>query len=346
MDNQATMNVNVQEPHIANDTLKQTRRHFSKLGLMFFLGTLLINIVQIIAVAVANIIDPTLLSETTTYMLITMLPMYLIAMPLMALMIRTVPASDKIEEKKMSVGQWILSFLICYGLMYLSNYIGNTLTTIISTIKGTPVTNTINTIITSSSIWCNFIIMVIFAPITEELLFRKMLIDRTRKYGDCVSILISGVMFGLFHGNLNQFVYAFALGMCYAFIYLKTGRVRYTIYLHMLNNFLGSVLGMIVLKAVGNELVDISDDFEAMMVYMSDHMAQVLILMLYMFALFAVAITGIVLFFVNLKKIKMQIVPGEVTIPKGKRFTTTVLNVGMALFFIFWIIMIIVQLLA
>ena len=32
------------------------------------------------------------------------------------------------------------------------------------------------------------------------------------------------------------------------------------------------------------------------------------------------------------------------TLPKGKRFSTTVLNVGMALYMIVWIVIIIVQL--
>ena len=50
----------------------------------------------------------------------------------------------------------------------------------------------------------------------------------------------------------------------------------------------------------------------------------------------------IILFIVNLKKIRFQ--SGMNTIPKGKRFSTTVLNVGMALYMIVWIVIIIVQL--
>ena len=49
-------------------------------------------------------------------------------------------------------------------------------------------------------------------------------------------MLFSGLMFGLFHGNLNQFVYAFVLGLCFGFIYVKTGNIRYTIGLHMLDD--------------------------------------------------------------------------------------------------------------
>ena len=54
-----------------------------------------------------------------------------------------------------------------------------------------------------------FLYMVICAPILEEYIFRKLIVDRTVKYGQGVAVVLSGLMFGLFHGNLNQFAYAF-----------------------------------------------------------------------------------------------------------------------------------------
>ena len=70
---------------------------------------------------------------------------------------------------------------------------------------------------------------------------------------------------------------------------------------------------------------------------------KLIVYFIYIFLLLGVAIAGIILFIVNLKKIRF--LPGMNTIPKGKRFSTTVLNVGMALYMIVWIVIIIVQLL-
>ena len=343
MENEFTTNAAAPAVDMTNDTVKEARRQFSKVGLMFFLGTLIIYGVQILAMTIANIINPNAMNDTASSLLITMLPMYAIAMPIMGLLIRTAPAR-KLEKKKMSVGQWLIAFCICYGAVFISNYIGLFLTSIIGAIKGSPVSNTIVDVATSSTIGVNFLIMVIGAPIAEELLFRKLLIDRTIKYGDCVASLFSGLMDGLFHGNLTQFAYAFALGVCYGFIYIKTGNVRYTIALHMLNNFISSVLGMLVLKFVGEDFINAMNDPAAMMPYMMEHMGTTLFYFAYVFILFGVALAGIILFCVFFKKIKAQIVPGEVAIPKGKRFTTTVLNIGMGLFFLFWIAIIIMQL--
>lgn len=334
MDNEFT-------PNVTDNTLKETKRHFSKLGLMFLIGTALIYGVQIGASAIASAINPDLLSNTAYALLITMIPMYVIAMPLMALLIRTVPATQ-IEKKKMSVGQWILAFLICYGGVYASNYIGLLLTQIISIAKGSPVSNTILEVATSSNIWVNFFIMVICAPIAEELIFRKLLIDRTVKYGEATAVVFSGLMFGLFHGNLNQFVYAFVFGLLLGFIYVKTGNVRYTILLHMLINFFGSILGVLLLNWLGDDFMNALNNTADIMTYAMSNLSKIMVYFIYAFAILAIAIAGIILLIVNAKKFYFQ--PGEITIPKGKRFSTTILNVGMGLYFLFWIIMIILQL--
>lgn len=326
----------------ADNTLRDTKRHFSKLGLMFLLGTLMIYGVQIGASAIANAVDPELMNSTAYALLITMIPMYAIAMPLMALLIRTVPAVSP-EKKKMTAGQWILTFLMCYGGTYVSNYVGIILTQVIGAIKGSPVSNNMVEVATSSNILVNFFIMVICAPIAEELLFRKLLIDRTVKYGEATAILFSGLMFGLFHGNLNQFVYAFVLGLFFGFIYVKTGNIRYTILLHMLVNFLGSVVGVIILNWLGDEFINALSDTSLLMTYAMDNMPKIMTYFIYIILLLGIAIAGIVLLIVNARKIHFQ--PGEVTIPKGKRFSTTVVNVGMGFYFLFWIFTIIFQLL-
>lgn len=339
MENEFMKDIPTQQITPPENIIPQAKRHFSKLGLMFFLGTLTIIGIQSIATAIGSKLN--LVSNPNTALLITMIPMYAIAMPLMGFFISRVPAKQ-IERKKMSFGQWIISFLICYGIMYASNLIGLFLTQTIALLKGSPVANTIFEIASSTSPWVNLLIMVICAPIAEELLFRKLLIDRTVKYGEGISILFSGLMFGLFHGNLNQFAYAFTLGLFFGFIYVKTGNIRYSIYLHMTINFMGSVLSLLVLNLVGDEFLNLFSDPASMVPYMMEHLAGILLYFLYTFVILALSISGIVLLIIKAKRFRLC--SGEVTLPKGKRFSTTILNIGMALYFIFWIFMIITQL--
>lgn len=343
MENEFTQETTAAPSVLPEAVIPSAKKHFSRLGCMFFVGTLLIFIVQTIASLIVGAIKPEWLSHTGSALLVSMLPMYAIAMPLMGYLISRIPATE-IAKKKMSPGQLSIAFLMCYGGMYVSNLIGNILTQLIGLIKGTPVTNTMVEIATSSDLWVNFVIMVLCAPVAEELLFRKLLLDRAVKFGEAPALLLSGLIFALFHGNLNQFAYAFVLGICFAFIYLKTGTVRYSIYLHMAINFVGSVLGVLILRLIGEDFIAALNDPALLLASVTDHLGSIWIYFSYAFLLLALAIAGIILVIVKFKHI--HLLAGEVTLPKGKTFSVMFLNVGMGLYVIFWLIMILIQLFA
>lgn len=76
----------------------------------------------------------------------------------------------------------------------------------------------------------------LIAPVTEEMVFRGALLKVLSPYGSKSAIIISAVLFGAIHGNLQQFPIAFLLGLLFGFISIKTGTIFYTIILHMFNN--------------------------------------------------------------------------------------------------------------
>lgn len=322
-----------------NETLRDNKKHFSKLGLMYFFGSLTIIIVQTAAFLIAASVNPDLLSNADAYLYITLLPMYLIAVPIMGFLIRRVPAV-KIEKHQMNLKQLSSCFCICYAIMYISNIIGQIITLIIGAVKGSPVSNVLTNITSGISPATALILMVLCAPVIEELLFRKLLIDRTVKYGEGTAILLSGLLFGLFHGNLNQFAYAFSLGIFWGFIYVKTGKLIYSIVLHMIINFLGSVVSLFLLQLPF--LQADTTDMSAMMAAMTEHIGLLLLFLLYIVFIMVILITGIVLLVKKRRNFTCR--PGEVEIPKGKRFSTVILNVGMILFILLWTIQIIAQL--
>lgn len=327
------------------DPLKKHKSHFSKIGLFYFCGAIIISGVQVSVITLIQLIAPQLMMNPNISLLISSLSMYLIAMPLLVIIVRTIP-NMVIRKKKMTTGQWFIAFFMCYALMYVTNLIGTFTTAVFGTLKGDLVDNPIQDILTGLSPLTAFFLMVICAPIVEEYIFRKLIIDRTVQYGQATAILLSGLMFALFHGNFNQFVYAFTLGVFWGFIYVKTGRLIYTIALHMTVNFLGSIPGLLLMKSTFfNQLSMIAENNPAAIVELvMQHPVQFLLICFYMLLLFGLVITGIVLWAVNFKKFKCA--PGEITIPKGKRFSTIILNVGMILYCLFWIIQIILQLFA
>lgn len=328
---------------------RETGRHFSKLGLAYFIASILFAAVQTLTVFVMKKFAPSVLENQTLSFLIPMLATYVIGVPLMALVIRQVPKGGQIQSCDMTKKQWGVTFLICYAGMYLANMIGTTLTNVIGQLKGSGVSNEILDVAFSNDMWANILVMVLLAPVIEELLFRKMLIDRTIQYGEGISVFLSALFFGLFHGNLNQFAYAFVIGGVFGFVYVKTGNIKYTIAMHMLINFISSVISMSIIKLAGlDELLRMQNDLSGainpmeIMNIVTNHMVGFAILGIYLLIVFALVIIGVVLFFKYMNKI--HLVSTAYTVQKGQRFRAYFLNPGMLLFVILWCVKIVMQL--
>lgn len=338
--------------------MDEAKKIFSKLGWIFYFGTIIMIVMQLTTFEIVEKFEPEWAVNPHINLAVTFLPIWLIAMPVMIFLLKKNVPAVQIEKHSMKFGHLLLGAMMSYTVMYIGNLIGSLLTFFanfyVGFIEGfvEGVTNgqlsqisesgvAVN-IFGGTSLWANILFVVIGAPLIEEYVFRKLLVDRTVRYGQGVAILLSGLMFGLYHGNLGQIVYAFALGMFWAFIYLKTGKIRYTIILHMFVNFMGSVVGVQVLKLLNLEEyleATASGDPMLVMATVTQNASGWLLFLLYMLVVLGIVITGIVLFCVFGKKFKPE--KGEIIIPKGKRFTTIFLNVGLILYSVIWIGMII-----
>ena len=77
----------------------------------------------------------------------------------------------------------------------------------------------------------------IAAPIMEELIFRGLCYGRIRQFaGKGMTILLTGLLFGLYHMNLVQFIYASIMGMFFAFLYERYRDIRLTMAAHFAAN--------------------------------------------------------------------------------------------------------------
>ena len=218
---------------------KSMKKSFSSLGFRFLIGTLVTYAVQMGVMTIVGAVKPEWLQDTTISLILAVLPLYLVGMPVLIAVVKRMPGEAP-AKKSITPGQFVLALIMCFALMYCGNLVGTLITTVVGALKGSAVDNALMTYATGSNMIVTFLYMVICAPILEEYIFRKLIVDRTVKYGQGVAVVLSGLMFGLFHGNLNQFAYAFLLGMFLAFLYVKTGELKVTIGLHMCINFMGS----------------------------------------------------------------------------------------------------------
>jgi len=79
----------------------------------------------------------------------------------------------------------------------------------------------------------------VLAPVGEELFFRGQLLRRTWQRGGArAAYLGSALLFAAFHGNLQGFVVYVWLGLVFAHVYARTGRLGAAIAVHFGNNAL------------------------------------------------------------------------------------------------------------
>ena len=80
--------------------------------------------------------------------------------------------------------------------------------------------------------------VVIFGPIAEELLFRGIIHNSIKKIcNPYVAIVLSGLIFGIWHGEFVQSVYTTFFGIALAVVYEYSGSLWVPIGMHILNNF-------------------------------------------------------------------------------------------------------------
>lgn len=328
-------------------TLKPIRKHFSRLGLWFFLGAVIINVAQVVVILPIQFFKPEWMSDVNIAMILSALPMYLIGMPALIAMVRTIPGQAP-EKHSMKVGHFILAVIMCFGIMYIFNMMGNMITNAIGMLKGGEVENVLENMLTGVNLLLVFVYTVICAPVMEEYVFRKLIVDRTVRYGQGVAVLLSGLMFGLFHGNLGQFVYAFTLGMFLAFIYVKTGNLKITIALHMLVNVMGGVVSLLLMDVIDVEqlyaILESGASSSALFSYYMNNIGGLILLLIYDLFVYGSMLAGGILIIVAFAKKRFWLAPAEEPIPRGRQFKTVILNVGMLLYVIFWIAIIILQL--
>lgn len=76
--------------------------------------------------------------------------------------------------------------------------------------------------------------MGLVAPVAEEFIFRWLVFLRLRDYMRLpAAAVISGLIFGIYHGNILQAIYASLLGMMFAWFLEKTGNLWSCILLHI-----------------------------------------------------------------------------------------------------------------
>ncbi len=267
-------------------------------------------------------------------------PLYAVAVPVYGLLLKLGLPAQAPQRQKLSRKEFLTLLPICCCLMYGGNLVGTWLSLLLS--NGQAVNAVAELAMDQSPL--KILVMVILAPLMEELICRKLLLDRIGRYGEKLAVLVSGLVFGLLHQNLYQFFYAFALGSVFAYVYLRTGKLRYPVIFHGIINFMGSVLAPFVTSLVDMETIEKLAAGEQLNVeLLASVLSGYLVLILYALILMGLSILGLILLLIKFPTTLWK--PATDQLPRKLGLKAFFLNAGMIVYTLICLAMMVVSLL-
>ncbi len=194
----------------------------------FGCGLLLIVIVFCLSVFVTAIFEPLiqLVTDSKSWVMFTL---YVIIFTLTYFIAKAIWKNEKIELSRVPL--WVYPLLIpaTFSLLFLQDIFTHIIPVSDDFIKG------LSEIMRFDL--PSFLSIVIAAPILEELIFRGVILNAfLKKYTPQKAILLSALLFGIFHLNIWQFMSSFTDGLFIGWIFYKTRSVIPVIFIHILHN--------------------------------------------------------------------------------------------------------------
>lgn len=299
------------------------RKIENRVGIRYALFALIAMPCQIVIALIMKKVCPEFLTDNLANISL-ILPIVLldiIGFPLLLFLLKKLPKGET-EKEKLGAGGFLQCLFVCYFLAFIGMIIG----TFVSFAIGASEVN-IADVIVGSSVLPRVLYVGILAPIFEEMIFRKLLIDHLLPRGKFFAIFVSALSFGLFHGNFNQFFFATFLGLVFGYVYVKTGKIYYSMGFHFIINMTTTAVVTLITSK-----------------YDLNSSEGIMFLGLYVMYFLVMAVAGAVVFFARIKKITLVEESEEVT--RGGSFKAAFTSPGLWAFYAVCIFMFVYQILA
>ncbi len=301
----------------------EAKRAYSRVGLAHIIYTLapiaVMTVIQIVLLFLPAESQP----DNTIYLFINMACMYLVGMPLCLLMLRPPPRVSSVSGEPASARILLLAFLFAEFFAIAGSYIGLGVNTLVEWMLGAPPADTIIDTLSDIPLWVTLLLTVLIGPIVEELIYRKFSLDVLLPYGEKNAILVTAFIFGLAHGNFEQLFYAFLIGLVFGYLYAYTRKIRYSVLLHILFNFINGFLPTAIMRIPDPVMVNILSAVHT-------------------YATLIAAIIGLIFLLLCYRDIVLR--PAEIPLPAKQNGRIVFGNVGMILLTIFLVLLLLLAL--
>ncbi len=178
------------------------------------------------------------------------------------------PYAETVRLRKMKLAD--IAWSVLFGILI------QPLLTLLNALSMVVSTNTTSMFMMELSEQVSFlpalILMAVVPCILEETVYRGVFYNEYSKINPWKAALLSGFLFGLMHGNINQFCYAAVMGVLFALLIEATGSILSTMLIHFWIN-----AGSVTLMYLYPKLYEIMKSFYNMYVeYDNKEMAEMI----------------------------------------------------------------------
>ena len=247
MENESIEVVEIQEENVVNKPeapLKQTIKDMFKhllIYLSIFTGIIIVFVIASELVKMIKSLSPSFMPDLTVSQLQNFSDFGYIVAVIVGITIFY--KTQKINffqtvfyrQKKMTLEYFAVFAIILFGCQFIFTQSANLFEFFLNQI-GLSTKGAIEAATSGDDSFMLVIYAALVGPFVEELLVRGGVVYRLKDYGKIFSILLSAVIFGLFHMNLIQGFFAFFVGILFAYIALEYNFL-WAVFFHILNNF-------------------------------------------------------------------------------------------------------------
>lgn len=255
-----------------DDRLERSRhrREFSKLGWTLLIYSLLMNacvivflVFDMVMVNIGKMNGMNYTEEQVSHMLMNNGWGYLVTIAIGLLILRLWQGKRFVSEtlwtrgRPMKPGDFFNLLALTLGVQLVFSILVSLMEALFN-LFGMSLMDSVESATMSADSFSMFLYMGVGAPVAEEILFRGLILRKLQPYGKRFAIVLSALLFGIFHGNPVQIPYAFLVGLVLGYTAMEHN-ILWAMVLHMFNNLvLADMLTRLTSglpKFVGNGIV-------------------------------------------------------------------------------------------
>lgn len=161
------------------------------------------------------------------------------------MLIYRIKLTDTIISQRVKPLVAIFCFIVGTTVCLLANFPSNWISLLLENLGFKGISQSSSMVPSVPAYVMSYLTTAIVAPFIEEFVFRGIVLNCFRKYGDSFTIIASSLLFGLLHRNFAQIMFAFICGLALGLSMIKTNCIWIPVGIHMFVNSFYVMLNII-----------------------------------------------------------------------------------------------------